>query len=393
MPYLVRNASGSCFVEYRAFNPATNRLERFRIYKGFAKLSGTHLQDHAKEIIDKYSKKLKAGWRPWKEEDVVYQDNIEYYFVSQAVGNIRKDSNHLRRHQSEYLNFVKSDVGKKTFQDYTSKIRQFTFWLEKKGHLHKLISEIDNAIILMFFNHLIQERKLDMRTVSKYHMVLAAMFKYFQKKKVIIDNPVHDTPKGSKTVDKAARPFFEKHIKVYMKEVAKAEPDLFLASLFQYFLLCRPGSELRLMRVQDVDVTRQIVYIRDDTAKVIKRTLTLPKSLITFIEAFKIDSFKSDFYIFGRNGVPGPEPYGKNYFNRRFKIHRDKLNLPRTYTFYSFKHTGAGNLLETGATLAELMSQLGHVRFESTIHYVRRHFGEKSEKILNQKPGFLKGIS
>jgi len=56
------------------------------------------------------------------------------------------------------------------------------------------------------------------------------------------------------------------------------------------------------------------------------------------------------------------------------------------------EHTGAGKLLESGASLAELMSHLGHTKFESTIHYVRRHFGEKSEKIMQFRPDFLNGL-
>jgi integrase len=83
---------------------------------------------------------------------------------------------------------------------------------------------------------------------------------------------------------------------------------------------------------------------------------------------------------------------GVNYFNRKFSAAKKELGLPDTYKFYGFKHTGAGKLLESGASIAELMSHLGHTRFESTIHYIRRHFGERSEKISNFKPDFLDGL-
>jgi len=392
LPYLVSSASGS-FVEYRCFCHATNKLERFRIYKGFTKLAGVQLQDHAKKLIAYYSKKLQAGWRPWDDENVIYQDEIEYNAVAKGFGNKKNDSNHLRRWISDFLNFKKSEVAKKTFQDYTSKLRQFTLWLEKNKYDDLLIADITNDIIIKFFNYLIQTRQLDKATVKKYRQVLYAMFAYFQTKKLIKELPMNNLPKAIKRKDVAARPFFDKHIKKYLECVSKEDPQLFLASMFQFFLLCRPGQELRLLKIQDVDIQRQTVYINTVSAKKSEsRRIAMPNALVEICEACNLLKAPGHFYLFTKEGVPGEIPVGKNYFNNHFRAFRIKLGLPDTYKFYSFKHTGAGKLMESGATLAELMNQLGHTRFESTIHYVRRHFGERSEKVMNLRPEFLKGI-
>ena len=144
--------------------------------------------------------------------------------------------------------------------------------------------------------------------------------------------------------------------------------------------------------MQDLDLKKGIVYINDINAKTVAPVLTMPKALREIVEKYNLDQYPYDYYIFGKTGIPGPIPVGINNFNYRFTLVKKELGFPVGYKFYSLKHTGAGKLLESGATLAELMSHLGHRRFESTIRYVRNHFGAQSEKIVNFRPDFLKGL-
>jgi integrase len=60
--------------------------------------------------------------------------------------------------------------------------------------------------------------------------------------------------------------------------------------------------------------------------------------------------------------------------------------MSQQYKWYSFKHTGAGKLLESGASIVELMNQLGHTDIASTYRYIRRHFGERSEHVRSKFP-------
>ncbi len=393
LPYLVKAKGAVYFVEYRAYNPATDKLERFRYYKGFRKLkTETEIQQYADKIISYFRNKLLNGWRPWDETIFTYSDEIEYSNIIQLYGKSKTDSNHLRKHLSNFLAFKKNDISKKSFQSYQSKTRLFCMWLEKNGHQDKVISEISNEIVVSFFDYLISERNLDKRTVSKYKQNLGSMFSYFQKKKLIKEIPLFDLPKSIRKVDNAARPISDLHIKVLLNYFSEHNPQLLLASMFQLLTLARPNSELRLMRIQDVDLDRNIAYIKDETAKTTGRVIIMPHALVEYARQWSFDKYPPSYFIFGRNGKPGPTPVGVNFFNRNFSIIKKELGLPLTYKFYSFKHTGAGKLLESGATLAELMSHLGHTKFESTISYVRRHFGEKSEKIANFKPDFLEGL-
>ena len=118
----------------------------------------------------------------------------------------------------------------------------------------------------------------------------------------------------------------------------------------------------------------------------------MPEALIELCRKHRITDHPASHYVLGNDGEPGPIPWGKNYFNRRFREFRERLHLPPGYKFYSLKHTAAGKLLESGESIVEVRNHLGHRDFESTIRYIRRHFGERSEKVANFRPDFLKGL-
>lgn len=394
LPYLVTSEAGNPYVEFRCFNPQKNKLERFRVYKGFKKLNTQQeIKKHADRIIEDLSNKLKTGWRPWDHKIFFeYEDSTDYFHNKDLKGTSRKDTNHIRKYFSEFLDYKKADVKPKTFQSYQSKVRNFRAWLENHDYNTRIIAHIDQKILKEYVLYLINNRKLDKRTVAKYQQTLFVMFRYFKELRLIKENPVHHLPRAVKRVDKSARPMSDKHMRQYLNYVASEDPQLMLASLFQLLLLCRPNQELRLMKCQDIDLVKQIAYIRSETSKVNQRVIVMPNALVEVAQGWKLNRYPGNYYIFGRGGKPGPDPVGINYFNRKFSAIKKTLDFPETYTFYSFKHTGAGKLMEAGATLAELMSHLGHKRFESTVRYVFRHFGEKSEKIVNFKPDFLEGL-
>lgn len=391
LPYRVQLNNGSVYVEYRVFNHATGKLERYRISKGINNLAGEQREAMVKNIIEDYTARLRRGWRPWHEEKTVYRDLVEYHYLSSANREVN-NANNLRNLFSEYLHNKKSELADKSFADLQSKLRIFTYYLENSGLAVAELVHISNSIMIGFFNYLIQDRKLDKRTVAKYRQYIWGMFEWFLTKKLIPENPVHHIPKAVKRVDMAARPMTKKHMQVLLRHWKQTDMQMFFAYIIETMTLCRPGSELRLFRIHDIDLDNKTLYLNEPNAKTRGRVIVLPDALVEIIQTFELHKYPHDYFIFGRDGRPGPVPVGVNYFNRKFAEARKTLGLPDTYKFYSGKHTGAGRLLEDGATLVELMNHMGHKRLASTEAYVRRHFGEKSEKVINFRPDFLDGL-
>jgi len=367
-------------------------MQRYRIYKGFAKKDEPAKRKYADEIIDYYTKKLTSGWRPWDVQKYIYTDEIEYAQVKDHWGAKKKDFNHLRKNMSAFLLEKKRELAPKSYESYNSKIRMFCQYLENKAPAGIRPFEITNDHVLDFFNYLVNVRKLDRITITKYRQNIGMMFQYFLKKKIVDSIPMNDLPKGKKTVDLSARPIMDHDLIRILEYCASKDPQMLLASLFQFFLCCRPGSELRLMKIEDIDFFNQVVYIRFDTGKTGSRRIAMPDALLEVCNEFKLNSYSGSFFVFGNKGVPGPVPHGKNHLSSRFREIRKELGLSPMYKFYSYKHTGAGKLLESGATIAEVKSHLGHSSVESTIKYIHRHFGEKSQKVIDFCPDVLKGF-
>jgi integrase len=391
LPYLV-SGTGKWFIEYRCLVPKKGTFQRYRIYKGFAKKEDSEKRKFADDIIEYYTRKLTSGWRPWDHQKYIYTDEIEYAQVKDHWGAKKKDFNHLRKNMSAFLLEKKQELSSKSYESYNSKIRMFCQYLEKRelGGLRPF--EITNDHVKSFFNYLVNDRKLDRITITKYRQNIGMMFKYFQRKKIVDKIPMDDLPKGKKVADMSARPIMETDMIRILEHCASTDPQMLLASLFQFFLCCRPGSELRLMKIEDLDFFNQVVYIRFDTGKTGSRRISMPDALLEVCNEFKLNTYPGSFFVFGNKGIPGPIPHGKNHFSTRFREIRTKLGMSPMYKFYSYKHTGAGKLLESGATIAEVKSHLGHTSVESTIKYIHRHFGDRSQKVIDFRPKFLEKI-
>jgi integrase len=391
MPHLVEGKKWH--IEYLCYYPKTDRLEKFRIYKGLKNIEDINeRRKYANRLISIYSKKLTAGWRPWDPSQYIYADETQYRNVTARLGNEKHNNSHIRKHLSGFLLETKRRVSPKTYESYQSKTRLFREWLENNGFEKYRIFEINNEVVKKFFANLIDNRKLDPRTIDKYKQNLGQMFRYFKNKKLTDCIPLEGIVRPPKTKDMAARPIMDVDMRTFLNHVSSRDEQFFIACLMQFFLCCRPGNELRLLKVQDIDLYNNMVHITQESGKTGARKITIPAALVELLTNFKIVNYPKDYYIFSRGGKPGLIALGKNFFQRRFVQYREELKMPKLYKFYSFKHTGAGKLLESGATLSELMSHLGHTSMESTYSYIRRHFGEKSEKVLNFKPDILRGI-
>jgi integrase len=392
MPRLVESING-WYIEYSCYYEKNNKLEKFREYKGFSKINGIgEKRKFGKKRIQVLSTKLKAGWRPWSPTEYIYRDETQYNAFTKGFGNKTHNNSHIHKHLSDFLIITKRRVSPKTYESYQSKTRVFTQWLDENNYGKLRVFEISEKIVTNFFNYLIDTRKLDRLTIEKYKQNIDQLFKYCIKVKLIDRMPTGNIVYPPKLKDNAARPISDADIQKLLTYMAKNDPQMLLASLMQFFLCCRPGNELRLLQIQDIDLFNNIIHVTQANGKTGKRKITMPEALVELCNDYKLNNYPPEYYVFSQNGKPGIKALGKNHFTRHFAKYRDNLKLPKMYKFYSFKHTGAGKLLESGATIIEVKSHLGHSSIESTLAYVRRHFGDKSEKILSFNPQILKGI-
>jgi integrase len=140
-----------------------------------------------------------------------------------------------------------------------------------------------------------------------------------------------------------------------------------------YTTLARPGKELRLARIEQIQP--QGLYIPAETAKNKRGDFVpLPDSMRERLQAAGVGSAEPSWYIFGSTGRPGPQHRGKNYFYKQFCSVCDMLQIERKvvrYDLYSFKHSGACHLARQGRPLREIQRQCRHSSIEQTAQYLR----------------------
>jgi len=379
------------FVEYSCRNPQTDKMQRFRIYDGFANLSTSRERyQYAEKIIGKIASELNKGITPFTtEQTVIYEDELMYHNAVRLYGKKKSSVITVRTYLSEFLQLKEPEVIHHTFQTYTSKLRVFCMYLErnKLDQLH--VSAITQDQICDFIRWLVVEIKLSRRSILKYEQILRNFFAFLLKKKKVIDrNPVYDIPKIGIRKDCAPHVIPDRDRQRLKREMMKSDKQLWLVCQMEFYSAIRPGEELRRLKIGDINFEAQTITIRQDISKNGKtETVDFPNQLLKeFVEVHKLNEYPPHYYIFGMDGKPGPDHLGKNNFRNRFDQIRDRLGLSKNYKLYSFKHTGATKLAEKGVSVWELQRHLRHSSISITENYIKRVIGIRSDAIKNEFP-------
>ena len=386
VPRLVMPKKGTWYIYFQVRDPFTDKMKPMRIYRGFKERKLIHERKRwGERLVKEYTDKLRAGWTPFDENsNDIYSDNLQYENYSVRFNNLRSSSRNMRYYLNSFLEQRKAGLKPNTYKTYVSKTRIFCNWIENNGYGDYDVSAISNDIIKEFFKFIIFERGLDKLTVEKYVQIVKSYFDFLKDRCRV--NPVHGIVLPVKKLDKAARPINSNDLYVLLEAIKESDPQLYLSCMFIYYLALRPGQELRLLKIKDVDIYNGIVTVTDDNAKTTRRTVDMPNHLMELCENYYLQRYNRDYFVFGRYGKPGPEPTGKNTLRVRFNRIRDRLNLPDIYKYYSLKHTGGGNLLAAGATIEEIKSHFGHTSIETTDRYLKRHFGNRNQRIIKDFP-------
>lgn len=384
------DVSQKWWIEYSYRNPRTGVMKRFRNYTAFSSVpSAKKRYSIAAQIISELNDKIKSGWSPFSEEEslYVYEDEITYSAVAENYGKLRKSNRNIRVYLSEFLSRKKSEVNKKSYQTYQSKIRSFCAYLEQNQLDGIDISAINSNLITKYLTYKVDTKQLSRPSISKYQQILYSFFEYLIGQKLIKENSVCNIPDMGLVKDCAPYPISERDRKVLSEEIKKLDRQLWLACCLMYYSAIRPGSEIRLMKVGDISFEGRKIIVRSDIAKS-NRTdaVDMPTQLYEELVYQHVDIADPDLYIFGPYGRPGTVPVGVNTLRNRFNRIRDGLGLSKTYKLYSWKHTGAEALADNGASTWEIQAHLRHHSVETTERYTRKRLGNRNARIKNDFP-------
>lgn len=363
-------------------------MVRFRHYDGFKDLPVPARIEHARQLIDMFTTRLRSGWSPLTDDTtIIYSDQLEYKSVAEIYGSRRSTNRNIRVLVSAYLDEIRPGVRHATWLTYKSKLRIFVLFLENLALGDNDIATFDNQVIVSFFNYLIATRKLSRVSIRKYTELLYGVFESFKKKKYVLYNPVHDLPACNRVNDQAPRPIMRSDIDIFKKEIRK-DPELWLAVQLEYYCGMRPGHEIREMKIKNIDFIAGTIHVDRVRAKTVTdRVVTIPSQLLVQLTTFyKLQEYDREYYVFGRGGHPGPIPVGKNKMGYKFRKIRERLHMPIEYKFYSWKHTGAIDADHAGIPFKDISMHLGHTSIKTTDIYFRNKKVAVCDKIRTSFP-------
>jgi integrase len=386
------------YVELSMRSPDTDEMVRSR-YECYGNQSINDFKikaervEIAQKIITDLKQKIDTGWTIFNDiDDCVYEDQIQYSNVAQVYNEKVKSNKNYNYWVSKYITEVYPElrIQTSTQQTYTSRYRRFGIWLKFKKLDHLNLREISNRNIIDFFLFLSGDKNLSKRTYRSYIDLLSAFFHYTKQQKGIAENPVFDIPKNRIEKNMAPVRIHSEDVQKLMLVLDVHDPQLALACRFEYYCGLRPGKEIRLMHIYDLDLRAGVgkVRISYETAKTNRtRNVVIPDVFLNYIlSTWKLNDYPGNYYVFGKNGAPAPECIGKNSLRFRFNKFREQLKLPAENKLYSMKHTGAVTLAEQGEALINIRDHLGHTSVSTTEHYLRRHGFNESKIIRHNFP-------
>jgi integrase len=365
--------------KYRIQGEAMQRKER--CYKGLNSGPPELRYKLAKKIIKEKTDWLKSGKYLQGNDRRVYADELLYRTEAKLFGQFRNEIVTTRTNLSEFLRLQKQQLNHKSYMDYQSKMRMFNLWLSLNKYDELRINNIERKHIIEFASYL-SEKGLARLTINKYIQTIRAFFDFEVERGNVLNNPVVKIPKMGKIVDCAATPFTSDE-RLRLKEAIKpVNPQLWLACQIQYYCAIRPGTELRLMKINWIDFENMQLRVPNVEAKNnATEIVEIPEILFIELCEYDLKHFDKTLYLFGKNGYPGIKPLGKNTLRNRFNRYREKLGIPTNRKFYSWKHTGAIELIQNGAQPYDVMEHLRHKNFDTTEKYLKKRIKNKDKRI------------
>jgi integrase len=386
------------YIELSQRNPADGQMSRKRFEK-FGDCNINDLVDEksrrelAQKIIDDINHRLHSGWTIFNDvSETVREDQLQYAVTAKFYKKKVETNNNYSCWVSLYIEDVlnKQDLSKDSMDTYKGRYRVFGNWLCANDLSLYDLSAISNEVMIRFFEFLKNERKLCAHTYESYRYLLYSLFEFVLKKGGISYNPVYDIPENWRIVDNGAERIVKEDLDKLMKAIDDCDPQVGLACRFEYYCGMRPGYEIRLLKIGDIEFRKNCsrVVVTSENSKTGRlRKVIVPDIFLEYLNrVWHIETYDKELYVFGRNGEPGILPLGKNTLRDRFNRIKNRLGLPVYYKFYSMKHTGAVTLAELGVPIIDIRDHLGHTKIETTEIYLSRLGFNESKVIRNDFP-------
>ncbi|MDY4411246.1 MAG: tyrosine-type recombinase/integrase [Prevotella sp.] len=317
------------YVDFFAYDPARGKMRRKKYMLDHYK-NEQDRENIAAILIHNIFEKLKVGWNPFvnarktrqfTEFSTVLQRYHDYTVVAEQKGILRA----------------------KTAVDYRSRLNQMKIYLQEVDTGIKYVYQFDRSFAVDFLDYLILDKDVSPKTRNNYRTWLSTFGTWLKDRLYIDDNPI-DEIHMLKEEEKFRDPLTAADLVRLRDYTMKYNPPFYLACMMEYYCFIRP-DELRYVRIGDISIKDQTVYVHPEFAKNRKgQVVALNDNLLKIMINQKVFDHPSNEFLFGHKLVPGPEKIYVNHFRIEWAKVRKALGWPKSYQFYSLKDSGIRDL-------------------------------------------------
>lgn len=377
------------FVFYYYRDPKTGKNKRFRIYDGLDDRSEIRRRKIAADIIEDWTHKLKNGFNPFEQNDVIYQDDLRYRKASEVYKKQKGKIRSVPYMSNLFIQQKKNSVRLSTEHTYRSKLRRLKEFCQNRGMEKNDVSDFNSEHADDFVNYLFTHHNLGKKSVNEYIILMRTLWDYIN---VILSTQnrqvrnIWKDVKHFKTETRKPKIFNMSQIRKIGKIIEPRDPQLWLMIRLLFNCFIRP-NELRFLKINNLYLLEGRIFIPSNISKNKKDSwVDIPEYILDDLYNLGYDKANPNHYVFTALKQPGIKPVSKNYFYKRYCKFRDEAGLPKDMILYALKHTGVAELKKTGADWLEIKNQLRHHSLDQVIEYCYNLLGETSEHIRKNSP-------
>jgi integrase len=381
------DTSKQWFVFYSYRNPASGKMQRFRVYEGFTERATAEAKlDYGLGLVEQLTLKIRNGWSPFDERaTVVYRDSLTYAEVARKYGNLRKTNKLFPYYCHRWLQSKQVSIRPPTFTTYKSKLRYFCDFLVKQKIDGNDITEFSADYAQAFNRYLRYTRRIGPKSINEYNVLMRSFFDWLIQQKLLAKNPFRGIKKLK--ADTVKPRIYNREMLARISEEAKlSDPQMLMVIRILFNCFIRP-KEIRNIKLGHIDFHSGMITVPANIAKDHEeRHVDVPFYILDEMKRLGFHKLPQHFYLVTSQKKPGARPVSKNYLYLRFRKIRQRLEISTDYKFYALKHTGMVELKLSGADWFDIRNQAGHASLDQTIEYTTELMKEGSRHIRERAP-------
>jgi integrase len=278
---------------------------------------------------------------------------------------------------------------KKTPQTYQSVIRYFLEYIYQHEMQDNLIKKFSVRDAGAFLDYAITKKGIKGSTYNNYKGILRLIFGVLKDREYIDTNPWSEI-KSMKSSEKERRALMKSEIEAIIEESQNRNPYFTSILLLIHYCFIRP-KEIREIKIKHIDLKSNLIYIPGYSSKNKKSGyVTMPDELVEFLCSLNLQEKESEYYLVGSGLIPGRNQCGNNSLNNYHRriledLQKEKvLKSIKGISIYSWKDTGALELINRGIDILQIKNQMRHSSLETTNRYVKS-LGNVSADIKNMR--------